>query len=220
MLCLREGRNDPQGLERVLPVLDRRLYDGGDGGVVFRASLRAEASADLEFGLGRPERLLAVVVRGRDGRVGEEGEDVAPMFVNALLEFVQLGLLAVFPCVDGRPGEQFLQAFLHLRPHILPDVPLMPLLALVFTMGLAPCSSSAILTLSFSISSSLRTRLRFRTSTTLACSWSFSASSVESRSSASPSSRKSCSRLRVSLTRSASTLLLNPALKSFSIPRK
>lgn len=127
MLCLCEGRNDPQGLERVLPVLDRRLYDGGDGGVVFHAGLRAEASADLEFGLGRPERLLAVVVRWRDGRVGEEGEDVAPMFGNALLEFVQLGLLAVFPCVDGRPGEQFVQAFLHLRPHILPDVPLMPL---------------------------------------------------------------------------------------------
>ena len=127
MLCLREGRNDPQGLERVLPVLDRRLYDGGDGGVVFYAGLRAEASADLEFGLGRPERLLAVVVRGRNGRVGEEGEDVAPMFVNALLEFIQFGLPAVFPCVDGRPGEQFVQAFLHLRPHILPDVPLMPL---------------------------------------------------------------------------------------------
>lgn len=109
MLCLRKGRNDPKDLERVPPVLDRRLYDGGDGGVVFHASLRAEASADLEFGLGRHERLLAVVVRGRDGRVGEEGEDVAPMFVNALLEFVQLGLLAVFPCVDGRPGEQFVQ---------------------------------------------------------------------------------------------------------------
>lgn len=71
MLCLYEGRNDPQGLERVLPVLDRRLYDGG---VVFHA-----------------------------------------------------GLLAVFPCVDWRPGEQFVQAFLHLRPHILPDVPLMSL---------------------------------------------------------------------------------------------
>lgn len=106
MLCLREGRNDPQGLERVLPVLDRRLYDGGDGGVVFHAGLRAEASADLESGLGRPECLLAVVVRGRDGRVvGEEGEDVVPVLGNALLEFIQFGLLAVFPCVDGRPGE-------------------------------------------------------------------------------------------------------------------
>ena len=77
MLCLREGRNDPQGLERVLPVLDRRLYDGGDGGVVFYAGLRAEASADLEFGLGWPERLLAVIVRRRNGGVREEGKDVA-----------------------------------------------------------------------------------------------------------------------------------------------
>lgn len=45
---------------------DRRLYDGGDGGVVLRAGFRAEASADLEFGLGRPQGLLAVVVRGRN----------------------------------------------------------------------------------------------------------------------------------------------------------
>ena len=70
MLCLYEGRNDPQGLERVLPVLDRCLYDGGDGSVVFHASLRAEASADLEFGLGRPKRLLAVVVRGLHDNAG------------------------------------------------------------------------------------------------------------------------------------------------------
>ncbi len=94
----------------------------------------------------------------------------------------------------------------------------MPLLALVFTMGLAPCSSSAILTLSFSISSSLRTRLRLRTSTTRACSWSFSANSVESRSSAIPISRRSCLRLRVSLTRSASRLFRCPVLKSLPIP--
>ena len=32
MLRLREGRNDPKDLKRTLPVLDRRLYDGGDGG--------------------------------------------------------------------------------------------------------------------------------------------------------------------------------------------
>ena len=44
-------------------VLDRRLYDGG---VVLRAGFRAEASADLEFGLGRPQGLLAVVVCGRN----------------------------------------------------------------------------------------------------------------------------------------------------------
>ena len=59
MLCQRKGRNDPEDLEGVLPVLDRRPYDGGDGGVVLRAGFRAEASADLEFGLGaaaRPSR--------------------------------------------------------------------------------------------------------------------------------------------------------------------
>ena len=46
MLCQRKGRNDPEDLEGVLPVLDRRLYDGGDGGVVLRAGFRAEASAE------------------------------------------------------------------------------------------------------------------------------------------------------------------------------
>ena len=66
MLCQRNGRNEPKDLEGVLPVLDRRPYDGGDGGVVLRAGFRAEASADLEFGLGRPQGLLAVVVRGRN----------------------------------------------------------------------------------------------------------------------------------------------------------
>lgn len=71
-LCLREGRNDPKGLEGVLSVLDCRLYDGGYGGVVFHTGLRPEASADLELGLGRPEHLLAVVVRGR-GRPGSRG---------------------------------------------------------------------------------------------------------------------------------------------------
>ena len=65
----REGRYDPKDLKGVLPVLDRRLYDGGDGGVVLCAALRPEASADLEFGLGGTERLLAVIVRGRNGRV-------------------------------------------------------------------------------------------------------------------------------------------------------
>ena len=84
-------------LERVLPVLDRRLYDGGYGGVVFRAVLRAEASSDLEFGLGRPKRLLAVVVRGRDGRVREEGEDVVPVLGDALFELAQLGLWSGAP---------------------------------------------------------------------------------------------------------------------------
>lgn len=91
MLCQRKCRNDPEDLEGVLPVLDRRLYDGGDGGVVLRARFRAEASADLEFGLGRPQGLLAVVVRGRDGGVREEGEDVVPVFGDAFLELVQFG---------------------------------------------------------------------------------------------------------------------------------
>ena len=91
MLCQRKGRNDPKDLEGVLPALDRRLYDGGDGGVVLRAGFRAEASADLEFGLGRPQGLLAVVVRGRDGEVREEGEDVVPVFGDAFLELAQFG---------------------------------------------------------------------------------------------------------------------------------
>ena len=128
MLCLRKGRDDPKDLEGVLSVLDRRLHDGGDCGVVFHAGLGPEASADLEFGLGRPERLLAVVVRGRDGRVREEGEDVVPVLCDALFEPVQLGFLPVFPRVDGRSGEQLVQAFLHPRPHIPPDVSLMPLM--------------------------------------------------------------------------------------------
>ena len=126
MLCLRKGRDDPKDLERVLSVLDRRLYYGSDGGVVFHAGLRAEASADLEFGLGRPERLLAVVVRGWDGRVRQEGEDVVPVLGDALFELVQLGRLPVFLRVDWRSGKQFVQASFHFRPHILPDVSLMP----------------------------------------------------------------------------------------------
>ena len=126
MLCLRKGRDDPKDLERVLSVLDCRLYYGSDGGVVFHAGLRAEASADLEFGLGRPERLLAVVVRGRDGRVRQEGEDVVPVLGDALFEFVQFGFIPVLLRVDGRSGKQFVQASFHLRPHILPDVSLMP----------------------------------------------------------------------------------------------
>ena len=32
ILRLREGRYDPKDLEGALPVLDRRLYDGGGGG--------------------------------------------------------------------------------------------------------------------------------------------------------------------------------------------
>lgn len=49
MLRQSKGRYGPKDLEWVLPVLDRCLYDGGDGGVVLSSDLRAEASADLEF---------------------------------------------------------------------------------------------------------------------------------------------------------------------------
>lgn len=119
MLCQRKGRNDPKDLEGVLPVLDRRLYDGGDGGVILRAGFRAEASADLEFGLGRPQGLLAVVVRGRDGGVREEGEDVVPVFGDAFLELVQFGVSPVLFRVDRRQ-------LLHILLRPLPDFPLVP----------------------------------------------------------------------------------------------
>ena len=119
MLCQRKCRNDPEDLEGVLPVLDRRLYDGGDGGVVLRARFRAEASADLEFGLGRPQGLLAVVVRGRDGGVHEEGEDVVPVFGDAFLELVQFGAVPVLFRLDRRPR-------LHILPRPRPDFPLVP----------------------------------------------------------------------------------------------
>ena len=79
ILRQREGRYDPKDLEGVLPVLDRRLYDGGYGGVVLCSGLRAEASADLELGLGGAEGLFAVVVRGRDSWARQEGEDVVPV---------------------------------------------------------------------------------------------------------------------------------------------
>ena len=126
MLCQRKCRNDPEDLEGVLPVLDRRLYDGGDGGVVLRARFRAEASADLEFGLGRPQGLLAVVVRGRDGGVHEEGEDVVPVFGDAFLELVQFGAVPVLFRVDRRPRQQFVQPRLHILPRPRPDFPLVP----------------------------------------------------------------------------------------------
>ena len=49
MLRQSKGRYDPKDIEGVLPVLDRCLYDGGDGGVVLNTDLSAEASTDLEF---------------------------------------------------------------------------------------------------------------------------------------------------------------------------
>ena len=126
ILRQREGRYDPKDLEGVLPVLDRRLYDGGDGGVVLCAGLRAEASADLELGLGGTERLLAVIVRGRNGRVCQEGEDVVPVLGDALLEFVQVGVGTVGLCVDLRPCKKLVKPLLHLGPHVRSDVPLVP----------------------------------------------------------------------------------------------
>lgn len=113
MLCLCEGRYDPQGLERVLLVFDGGLNDRPYGGVVFYAGLGAEASADLDFGLGRPERILAVVVGGRHGRVGKESEDVVPMFSNALFEFVQCGILPVFAGIYGRSRKQLVKPGFH-----------------------------------------------------------------------------------------------------------
>ena len=92
MLRQRKGCYDPKDLEGVLPVLDRCLYDGGDGGVVLCFDLRAEASADLELGLRGSECLLTVVVHRWDGRIYKEGEDVVPVLSDALFEFVQFGV--------------------------------------------------------------------------------------------------------------------------------
>ena len=126
MLRESQVRNDPKDFERVLPVLDRRLYDGGDCGVVLRAGFRAEASADLEFGLGGPERLLAVVVRGWDIRIGKECEYSVPVLCDAFLERVKLGILPVVPGIYGRPRKQSVEPFLHLRPHVRPRIPCIP----------------------------------------------------------------------------------------------
>ena len=126
ILRQREGRYDPKDLEGVLTVLDRRLYDGGDGGVVLCAGLRTEASADLEFGLRGTESFLAVVVRGRDIRGRQEGEDVVPVLGNALFELVQFGVGSVGLGVDRRPCKEFVKPLLHLCPNIQSDVPLVP----------------------------------------------------------------------------------------------
>src|SRR5574344_1766292 len=86
MLRHSKGCYDPKDIEGVLPVLDRCLYDGGDGGVVLGSDLRAEASADLELGLRWTEGLLTVVVRRRGGRICQEGEDVVPVLGDTLFE--------------------------------------------------------------------------------------------------------------------------------------
>ena len=124
----RKCRYDPKDLEGVLPVLDRRLYDGGDGGVVLCTGLRAEASADLELGLRGPEGLFAIVVRGRNGRVRQEGEDVVPVLGDALLEFVQFGVGAVGLGVDWRPCKKFVKPLLHLRSHFQSGISLISMM--------------------------------------------------------------------------------------------
>lgn len=121
-LCLCKGRDDAKDLEGVLSVLDRRLDDGGNRGVVLRSLIGAESPADLQFGLGRPQCLLGVVVGGRDGRIDEEGKYIVPMLGDAFFKFVKFGLLAVFPGAERRSFEQLVQSFLHVFPDRLPDV--------------------------------------------------------------------------------------------------
>lgn len=111
---------DTRDFERVLLVFDGGLNDRPCGGVVFYAGLGTEASADLDFGLGRPELLLAVVVGGRHGRVGKESEDVVPMFSNALFEFVQCGILPVFAGIYGRSRKQLVKPGFHPSSDIRP----------------------------------------------------------------------------------------------------
>ena len=127
MLRQRMGCYNPKDLEGVLPVLDRCLYDGGDGGVVLRSGLRAEASANLELGLRGSEGLLTVVVRRRDGRICQEGEDVVPVLGDALFQFVQFGVGTVGLCIDRRPCKKFIKSLLHLRPNVRPDIFLVPM---------------------------------------------------------------------------------------------
>ncbi len=83
------GRDYAENLERVLSVLDGRQNDESDSCIVLRSLLRAEASDDLEFGLGRSEGLFAAIVRRGNFRVRQEGEDVSPVLGDALLELVQ-----------------------------------------------------------------------------------------------------------------------------------
>ena len=55
--CQSKGRKDPEDLEGVLSVLDRRLDDGGDGGVVLHSCIGAEAPRQPQFAVrsGVPE---------------------------------------------------------------------------------------------------------------------------------------------------------------------
>ena len=109
-------RYNTQDLEGVLAVLDGRLDDGASGDVVLHTDIRAEASADLDFGFGGSERLLAVVVGRWYGGVCKEGKDVIPVLGNTLLEFVQSGFLSVFAGVYGRSCKQLVKLGFHLLP--------------------------------------------------------------------------------------------------------
>ena len=109
LLLLCERSDDLQRREWVLPVLYGGLDDRADGGVVLRPALRTKATADLEFGFCRPQRLFGVVVGRRNVRIRQKGEDVIPVFGNALLEFVQLRSSRLVSLVYRRPCEQFVQ---------------------------------------------------------------------------------------------------------------
>ena len=113
MLRQRKDCYDPKDLEGFCPFLTAVCI--GDGGVVLGSDLRAEASADLEFGLRGSEGLLTVVVRRRDCRICQEGEDVDPVLGNALFDFVFVSGAFIFP---GRIRIITVSAYL-LEQHIL-----------------------------------------------------------------------------------------------------
>ena len=109
MLCLRKGRDDPKNSEGVLPVFNRRLYDRG---VVFRAGFRAEASAGLEFGLGRPQGLLAVVVRGWDDGLMRK---VKMWSLCLVMPFLSLSKPALFRVYRRRVSSFSSRAYIFFR---------------------------------------------------------------------------------------------------------
>lgn len=79
MLRQCKGCYEPKDLEGVQPVLNRCLYDGGDGGDVLCSGLCAEASADLELGFRWTEAFsLSLFVGGTAGFVRKGKESVQP----------------------------------------------------------------------------------------------------------------------------------------------
>ena len=111
-----KGCNNPKDLKGVLSVLDRCLDDGGNGSIVPGSFLGAEAPADFQFGLGRSQCLLGVIIRGRNSGIGEEGKDIVPVFGNAFFEFIKFIILPVFFRVNRRSFEQLVQSFFHIFP--------------------------------------------------------------------------------------------------------